>query len=140
MNVKDRKKRADFLAKWTPYFIISCTLIGAALGSFIAYYFSGEFPYEVLTAGLIVTIILTVIEFIKQNRKKDDLPEADERVIRNVSRYFAYVSYIFLFILFVSLGVFTLLEKESIPILYLWIFFFSYLWITGIGSFIVKRR
>lgn len=140
MNVNERKKWGDFLAKWNPYFIISCTLVGAVLGSFLTYYFSGEFPYEVLTAGLIVTIILTVIELIKQKRKKNNLPEADERVIRNVSRYFAYVSHIFLFILFVSLGVFTLLEKESISIFYLWIFFFSYLWITGIGSLIVKRR
>lgn len=41
MNVKDRKKWGDFLTKWTPYFIISCTLIGAVVGSFIVYYFSG---------------------------------------------------------------------------------------------------
>ncbi|WP_438313158.1 hypothetical protein [Sporosarcina sp. FA9] len=56
------------------------------------YYFLGECPYEVLTAGLIVTIILTVIELIKQKRKIDNLPEADKRVIRTVSRSFAYVS------------------------------------------------
>lgn len=93
-----------------------------------------------LQAGLIVSVILTLIEVIKQKRKKDNLPEADERVIRNVFRFFAYTSHIFLAILFIALGVFTLLENDSISIFYLWIFFFSYIWIVGIGTFIIKRR
>lgn len=70
MSVKDRKRFDKLLAKWTPYFIISCTLLGAILGSFLIYYFQGEFSYEVLSGGLIAAIILTLIEVIKQKRKK----------------------------------------------------------------------
>ncbi|MFD1205227.1 hypothetical protein ACFQ38_08930 [Sporosarcina contaminans] len=140
MSVKDRKKWGAFLEKWAPFFIITCTFMGAVLGSFLVYYFQGEFPYEVLTGGLVAAVILTIVELIKQKRKKDNLPEADERVIRNVLRFFAYASHIFLAILFIALGVFTLLGNETISIFYLWIFFFSYIWIVGIGAFIIKRR
>ncbi|GGN61983.1 hypothetical protein [Oceanobacillus indicireducens] len=140
MNVKDRKKWGAFLEKWTPFFIIICTFMGAVLGSILIYFIQGEFPSEVLTAGLIVAVILTIIEVVKQKGKKDNLPEADERIIRNVFRFFAYASHISLAILFIALGVFTLLGNESISIFYLWIFFFSYIWIVGIGSLIIKRR
>lgn len=84
MSVKDRKKRGKVLGKWAPYFIITCTFIGILLGSFLIYIFQGEFPYQVLIGGLLATLILIVIEVIKQKRKKDNVPEADERVIRNV--------------------------------------------------------
>ncbi|MFO1441950.1 hypothetical protein KDN24_01660 [Bacillus sp. Bva_UNVM-123] len=140
MSVKDRKKWERILAKWTPFFIITCTFIGAVLGSFLVYIYQGEFPYEVLTGGLVATIILTVVQVIKQKRKKDNLPEADERVVHNISSLFAYASHISLAILFVALAVFTFLGNESISIFYLWIFFFSYIWIVGIGALIVKRR
>ena len=140
MSVKDRKKWGAFLEKWTPFFIITCTFIGAVLGSFLFYLFQGEFLYEVLTAGLIAAVALTIIEVIKQKRKKDNLPEADERVIRNVFRFFAYASHVFLAIFFIALAVFTLLGNESISIFYLWIFSFSYIWIVGIGALIIKKR
>lgn len=140
MSVKDRKKWSAFLEKWTPFFIITCTFMGTVLGSFLVYLFQGEFPYEVFTGGLVAAVILTTIEVIKQKRKKDYLPEADERVIRNSFRFFAYGSHVFLAILFIALGVFTLLGNESISIYYLWIFFFLYIWIVGIGALIIKRR
>lgn len=88
MNVKDRKKSGAMLEKWTPFFIIVCTFTGAVLSSFLVYYFQGEFPYEVFTGGFIAAIILTVIQVVKQRRKKNNLPEADERVIHNVFRFF----------------------------------------------------
>ncbi|KIO63384.1 hypothetical protein [Caldibacillus thermoamylovorans] len=140
MSVKDRKKWETILTKWTPFFIIACGLIGIVLGSFLAYFFQGEFPYDVFAGGLVATIILIIIQVIKQKRKKDNLPEADERVIHNVFRFFAYASHLSLAILFIALAVFTLLGNESISILYLWIFFFSYIWIFGIGAILIKRR
>jgi len=140
MNVKEREKLVRILEKWAPFFIIICTFIGAALGSFLVYFFQGEFPYEVLTAGLVAAVILTVIQIIKQKRKKNNLPDADERVIRNIFRFFAFASHITLAILFIALGMFTLLGNESISILYLWILFFTYIWIVGIGTFIIKVR
>lgn len=140
MSLKDRKSVDKLITKWSTYFIISCTLIGAILGSFLIYYFQGEFPYEVLNGGLIATIILTAIEVIKQKRKKNNLPEVDERVVRNIFRFFTYLSHIFLGLLFITLGMFTLLGIESISIFYLWLFFISYIWIAGIGSLIIMRK
>ena len=140
MIVKEREKWRRILEKWTPFYIIICTFIGAVLGSLLAYYFQGELPYEVLIGGLAATIILTVMQVIKQKRKKDNLPEADERVIHNIFRFFAFASHITLAIIFIVLGVFTLLGNESISLLYLWIFFFAYIWIVGIGTLIIKVR
>ena len=114
MSIKDREVSVQQLTKWVPYYLITCTFLGAVLGSFLIYYFQGEFPYEVLTAGLVATLFLTVIEVIKQKKKKNNIPDADERVIKNISRFFAYTSHILTSILFISLGVFTLLGKESI--------------------------
>ena len=140
MIVKESKKWRKTLERWAPFFIIFCTLIGAVLGSFLFYSFQGEFPYEVLMGGIAATIILTILQLIKQKRKKDNLPEADERVIHNMFRFFSFASHITLAILFISLGVFTLLGNESISLLYLWIFFFAYIWIVGIGTLIIKVR
>lgn len=140
MNEKNKEKWGNILTKWTPYFIIACTFLGALLSSFLIYYFQGEFPYEILIAALVASIILMIIQVVKQKRKKDNLPEADERIIQNIFRLFAYTSHIVLAILFVSLGVFTLLGNESISIFYLWILFFSYIWIVGIGTIVVFRR
>ena len=140
MISKESKKWGRILERWAPFFIILCTLIGAVLGSFLVYFFQGEFPYEVLVGGIAATIILTFIQLIKQKRKKDNLPEADERVIHNIFRFIAFASHITLAILFIALGVFTLLGNESISLLYLWIFFFAYIWIVGIGTLIIKVR
>ena len=140
MMAKDRKEWVRFLEKWTPYFMMICTLIGAALGSWLAYVAYGEFPYEVLIGGAIATIILAVVQVIKQKRKKDNLPEADERVIRNMSRFFAIASHLTLAVLFIGLAIFTFLGNETISLLYLWISFFAYIWIVGIGTFIIKFR
>lgn len=93
-----------------------------------------------VTAALIVAIVLTIIELLKRKRRKAAPPEADERVIRNVFRYFAYISHIFVAIFMISLATFTLLGYESISLLYLWMFFFAYVWTAGLGIFIVKRK
>src|SRR5699024_4098399 len=140
MNKEERIKWSKRLEQWGPFFAISCTLVGALLGSFLVYIFQGEFPFEVVEAAIAVTVILTVFQIIKRKRKKDKLPEADERVARNVFRLFAYTSYAFLGVLFVALGIFTLVGNESIPILYLWIFFLSYIWVVGLGGIIVHKR
>lgn len=140
MSVENSNKWSVFLKKWYPFLIITFTVIGAILGAFLYYLYQGEFPYEVVVGGLIAAVILTVIEVIKRKRKKDNVPEADERVIHNMFRFSAYVSHIYLAVLFISLPIFLLSGNESIPLLYLWIFFFSYIWIVGIGTLIIKRR
>src|SRR5699024_5674602 len=107
--------------------------------SFLVYLFKDEFPYEVLVGALVAALVLILIEVIKRRQKKDNIPEADERVVRNVFRFFAYTSHIFLAVLFIALSVVTLLGSEAISILYLWIFAFSYIWIVGIGGLIIKK-
>lgn len=140
MKAEKRRKVTKQLEKWTPYFIILCTFVGALLGSLIYYFVEGEVPYEVLTAGAIVAVVLTIIQVIKQSRKKDNIPEADERVIRNIFYYFAYTSHITLALIFIALGVYTVMGQEVIELFHLWLFFFTYLIVVGIGAMVVVRR
>lgn len=139
MNAKDREKWSKKFEKWMTFFIITCTFIGAVLGTILLYIFQGELRYEIIIGALISSIILTVIEVIKRKVRKGNMPEADERVIHNIFKFFAYTSHIFLAVLFLALGAFTLLGRDSIPIFYLWILFFSYIWIAGIGGVIIKK-
>lgn len=124
----------------TPYVIIACTLLGMLVGSLLIYFIQGKFPIEVFVGGLFVAIILTTVEITKMKRKKVRLPRVDERVIQNVFHFFAYASHITLALLFIILATFSLLGNETISTLYLWILFFCYLWIVGIGVVIVKKR
>ncbi|PWU69075.1 hypothetical protein [Gracilibacillus dipsosauri] len=80
MNSRKRKELAAIFTRWIPFFIYTCIFIGSVLGSFLYYLFQDEFPYEVIVGGLLALIILSIIEVIKQKRKKDNLPEADERM------------------------------------------------------------
>lgn len=139
MNVREKKK--ELIPKeWVSLFMIACVFIGTVLGTFLVYFIQDEFPYEVLAGGATAVIILIIIELIKQKRKKDKVPETDERVTQNVFNFMAYGSHIFITVLFIGLTVFTLLESDEIPILYLWIFFFAYIVIVGLGGFIIKRK
>lgn len=139
MNAKDREKWSEKFEKWMIFFIIACTFIGAVLGTLLLYIFQGELRYEIIIGALISSIILMVIEVIKRKVRKGNIPEADERVIQNIFKFFAYTSHIFLAILFLALGAFTLLGRDSIPMIYLWILFFAYIWIAGIGGVIIKK-
>lgn len=134
MSANDKSTGYERLIKRSPYFIISCTLVG----SFLVYYFQGEFPYEVFNGGLIITLLLIIIQVLKQ--KKAAGSDVDERGVKNVLRLFSYTSPIFLVLFFIALGVYTLLGNKSISIFYLWNLFFSYIWIVGISALIVKRK
>lgn len=139
MNVREKKK--ELIPKeWVSLFMIACVFIGTVLGTFLVYFIKDEFPYEVLAGGATAVLILIIIELIKQKRKKDNVPETDERVTQNVFKFMAYGSHIFITVLFIGLTVFTLLESDAIPILYLWIFFFAYIVIVGLGGLIIKRK
>lgn len=141
MREKERRNKAGkFLTKWMPIFLMVCIFLGSVLGATLTYIFQGEFPYEVIVGALVATGILTIIHLSKQKRKKNQVPEADERVIRNIFHFFAYSSHISLAVLFIGIAVFTLLGNESISIFYLWIFFFAYIWTVGIGAIITKSR
>lgn len=129
-----------FLEKWLHFFIIIGVFAGGLLGSFLVYIFQGQFLYEVFAGSVVATVILIIFQLVKMMRKKDKLPETDERIIHNVTHFFAYTSHITLTIMIIVLAAFTLLGHESVPIWYLWIFFFAYIGITGIGAIIIRRR
>src|SRR5690625_6587065 len=107
MKVEERERIAKVLERWVPFFIYTCVFIGVTLASFIVYYIDGDFPMEVWTSGAVVFAGFTIYEIIKQGRKKSDLPEADERTIWNMSRFFAFLSHTYIAILFVRSEVHT---------------------------------
>ncbi|GIO24674.1 hypothetical protein [Oceanobacillus sp. J11TS1] len=141
MSVENNMKKGKSVKKWAPFFRIIASLVGCILGASLYYFFQGgEFPYEVLLGGLTGAIILAIFAFIKYKRKKDNTPEADERVKHNIFRFSAYASHISLAVLFLGIFIFSLLGVESVSITYLWIFFVVYIWVTGIGTVIARRR
>src|SRR5699024_6326562 len=138
MNEQNNKN--NFFKKWSSLFIVITGFIGDVLGSFLVYFIEGEFPFEVLAGSFTMMIILGLFIVIKEKRKKDQLRGTDERVIHNVFRFFEYISHIFIIFLFIGIAIFSLIGFESIPMLYLWIFFFNDIWVAGIGGMITKRR
>ena len=122
MSAKN-EKRLLIPEKYSSLFMITCTFFGAILESLLLYFIKGKFPYEVLASGLAAIIILIIIEVIKKKSKKDDVPEVDERVNHNIFNFFVYSSHIFRAILIIGIAVFTMIGNESMPLVYLWIFF-----------------
>lgn len=120
--------------------IILATLIGALLGAVIVYITKNKFPYEVILGGLVGGIILIIAQQIKMKNKKNSVPETDERVVNNLSKFFAYMSHIALGIMFIGLSIFSFLENKFIPISYIWFTFFLYFLVTVIGGFIIKKK
>ncbi|MCT1905225.1 hypothetical protein [Oceanobacillus sojae] len=90
--------------------------------------------------GITGAAIIAVFAWIIKRRKKDNTPEADERVKHNIFRFSAYASHISLAVLFLGIFIFSLVGVESVSITYLWIFFVAYIWVTGIGTVIARRR
>jgi hypothetical protein len=133
------KKQTKKQEKYMPYLIIGGTFFGFVIGSLLISLFEGEFRYDGLIGGGLSCLILTIIVVIKRKRKNNNIPEVDERVKNNTIRFFFYVSQIFLGILFLSLGLISLTGEDSIRLIYLWIFFFSYIAVAGIGSLIVRK-
>lgn len=111
-------------------------------------FFVGEDVDSAIIIGGIIGIALAFITqlFIiykknKRNKeKKDDIPEVDERVINNMLRFSSYTAHGFIFILFLILTILVFLKIENIPILYIWIYSFIYMAITGIGNLYIKNR
>ena len=136
----DKKRISEILEKWVPYFMIAFITIGAFIGSAVINYLQGDVPYEVIVGFVVASVMLTIIQMVKQKLKKDRLPEVDERVAKNVSKFFAYSSHITLGLVVVGLAVVTALGDEAISIYYLWVLFILYLWVVSIGTFILKRR
>lgn len=133
------KKKTKKYEKYMPFFIIGGIFLGFVLGPILLYLFKGEFRYDGLIGGGVSCLILTIVVVIRRKLKKHNIPEVDERIKNNMIKFFFYASQIFLAILFLSLSLISLAGEESIRLVYLWILFFSYLLVTGIGSLIVRK-
>ncbi|MEO4052282.1 hypothetical protein [Solibacillus sp. CAU 1738] len=128
------------IQKWNLAFVAVSTVIGGLLGQTIIYSIKGEFSFSVILGFLTGATILIVINIIKIYLKKDKTPDIDERTRNNVLNFLVFSSNIFLGLLFVALSIISIIGMESIAIKNLWIIMIAYLWIIGIGAFIVRRR
>ncbi|SHG71297.1 hypothetical protein [Ornithinibacillus halophilus] len=128
------------IQKWNLAFMAVCTMVGVLLGLTLIYIVKGQFNFSVLLGALTASAILIIINVIKVHLKKDRTPETDERTVKNLLKFYVYSSHIFLGLLFVALGIITLVGIENISITYLWILIIAYLWISGIGALVVSRR
>ncbi|AIF42937.1 hypothetical protein [Virgibacillus sp. SK37] len=128
------------LQKWNLAFMAVCIMFGAIIGLIIIYVITGEFNFSSLLGFITGATILFIINVIKVLVKNDNTPETDERTRKNMLKFLLYASNIFIGVLFITLGIITILGMESISITYLWIIIIAYLWFSGIGGFIVSRK
>ena len=126
--------------KWSLSFRVIYVLIGALAGMLIYYLVKGKFDMSLFLGVLAGIAILIIFNVIKVLRKKDRVPEADERTVNNLLKFFTFLSNIYILVLLGSLGIITLIEIETIPITYLWLVLIAYLLISSIGSLIISRR
>jgi len=128
------------LQKWN----LALSALGGILGTFIGltiiYLTTGKFDLSLLLGALTAVTIIIIINMVKVLIKKDKLPETDERIQENMRNYLLYSSHIFIAGLFLTLTILTFLGFESISLTYLWITIIGYLWLIGLGGFIVSRR
>lgn len=128
------------LQQWNLAFMALFGIFGTLIGMTIIYFTTGKFDISLLLGALTGATIFIVINIVKVLIKKDKLPETDERIRKNIMKYLLYSSHIFIGVLFLTLTLVTFLGFESISLTYLWIIIIVYLWISGIGGFIVSRR
>lgn len=115
-------------------------LVGALIGAGLVYYFQGQFPIEVLAGAAIAAILLIIYQIIKQSRKKNNIPEVDERVSHNMFRFLSICSHLAVLLLALCITGYTAIGRDAIPLLPLWIIILLYIWVSGIGLFVIKRR
>src|SRR5690625_4860584 len=130
----------QILQKWNLAFSAICGVLGAFIGLTIIYTTTGKFDISLVLGVLAGATIIIVINFIKVLIKKDETPETDERIKKNLIIYLLYSSHIFIGLLFLALTLISFLGFETVSLTYLWIIIIAYLWISGIGGFIVSRR
>ncbi|WP_047981889.1 hypothetical protein [Ornithinibacillus contaminans] len=126
--------------KWTLAYGGIAVLVGSIIGQTITYFTKGEFSTASILGVLPVSIILIVINLIRERRKTDNTPEFDERTVKNMLKFSMCSSIIFLGLLFLSLVIITLLGIKNVQTSYLWIIILVYMCISGIGTLIVKRQ
>lgn len=128
------------LQTWNLAFMALSGILGTFIGMTIIYFTTGKFDISLLLGALTAATIIIIVNIVKVLVKKNNLPETDERVQDNLKKYLLYSSHSFIGILFVALAVITFLGFETVSLTYLWIIVIVYLWVSGIGGFIVSRR
>jgi small-conductance mechanosensitive channel len=126
--------------KWNLTVRTISILIGAMLGLSLVYIIQNEANLNVLLGALTAALVLIGINVIKVKKKKDVVPDSDERTVRNVLTYFLISTHLLLGLSFLALGIISLMGVEFVPVVSLWIIIIVYLLLSGIGAFIVSRR
>jgi len=130
------------MGKWTLAIGGVTVFLGMLLGQFIKVFIGRDdaFAIEALLGVLPVSLILIVINIIQVKRKKDNTPEMDERIMKNILKFQTFASQIFIGFLFASLIIITYLNVESVPISILWTIILIYMCLYGIGTLVVKGK
>lgn len=121
-------------SKWA----LSIAAIGGIIGVMLAQLI--EVNVSTMLGGLAASVTIIIINVIVVMRKSDKTPEYDERIINNIRNYYFYASLVFIGAVFILLSVLILMDVETIAITTIFIAFFIYFAITGIGAMIVRRR
>ena len=139
MKENKKKNRRQWAEKNKAFLLLGGLFLGSLLGTILVYISQGEWKLEGIVANSVFLVIGVSFVFIRRKFKKNSVPDVDERVKLNITRFYLYSAHIFLALLFLALGILTFLEKDSVPLSYLWIFFVSYITITGLGGLIAKK-
>src|SRR5699024_3516181 len=76
------------LQTWNLAFMAICGIFGTLIGIAIIYFTTGKFDISILLGALTAATIFIVINIVKEFKKKDNLPETDERIRKNIMKYF----------------------------------------------------
>lgn len=139
MKDENKKNRKKWMKKNSAFLNLGGLFFGTLLATIFIYIFQGELKFEGLIVVSITLMIMAIIIIIRRKLQKNNIPEVDERIKMNMFKVHFYMSHIFLAILFLTIGILTLSGKKSVPLSYLWIFFFSFITISGIGGVITKK-
>lgn len=122
------------------FFRLLFIILGAFIGGVIVSIKDGDFSLEVFSGFIVGGGVILLLVLFSVYRKNDKTPDVDERVITNIKTFLNYSLLIALTLLSIMVFSFDLLDYESIPIIYLYIYLAIVCLIVGIGGYIIKKR
>lgn len=118
------------------------TLSFGAIGGFIGIVLSSinNFNLFALLGGACGALLILIINIVYVKRKANNTPEFDERIIKNIQKFYFYSTNIFFAVFFIVLGLLSIFDVEFVSVSILLIIFFSYFVISGIITIFISRK